>query len=69
MGYDGKPSEPARHGLLFDLETSSWQVIKQDNAASMDHRGLVPFGDGWVIVGGMLAKQTTTDAVTRYLLR
>ena len=69
MGYDGNPSEPAKHGLLFDLETFSWQVIRQDNAASMDHRGLVPFGSGWVVVGGMLAKQTTTDAVTRYLLR
>jgi Kelch motif len=69
MGYDGNPSEPATHGLLFDLETSSWQVIRQDNAATMDHRGLVPFGDGWVVAGGMLAKQTTSDAVTRYLLR
>ena len=69
LGYDGNPSEPAVDGLLFDLKTSSWQVIRQDNAASMDHRGLVPFGDGWVIVGGMLAKQTTTAAVTQYLLR
>ena len=69
LGYDGNPSEPARHGLLFNLETFSWRVIKQDNAASMDHRGLVPFGDNWVIVGGMLAKQTTTAAVTQYLLR
>jgi len=69
MGYDGNPSEPARHGLLFDLETFSWQVIRQDSAASMDHRGLLPFGNGWVIVGGMLAQQTASDAVTQYLLR
>jgi hypothetical protein len=69
MGYDGNPSEPTKHGLLFDLDTLSWQVIKQNHAASMDHRGLVPFGDGWVIVGGMLAKQLTTDTVTQYLLR
>lgn len=69
MGYDGNPSEPARHGLLFDLETSQWRVIKQDNVASMDHRGLVPFAGGWVIVGGMLAEQKVADTVTRYLLR
>ncbi len=69
MGYDGNPSEPALHGLLFDLESSGWRVIKQDNAASMDHRGLLPFGDGWVIVGGMLAEQLVTDTVTQYLLR
>ena len=69
MGYDGNRSEPTKHGLLFNLETFSWEVIEQDNAASMDHRGLVPFGDGWVVVGGMLEKQTVSDAVTRYLLR
>ncbi len=69
IGYDGNPSEPAGHGLLFDLETSEWRVIKQDSAASMDHRGLVPFGGGWVIVGGMRAQQTVTGTVTRYLLR
>jgi hypothetical protein len=69
IGYDGNPSEPAQHGLLFDLETLQWQIINQVSAASMDHRGLVPFGGGWVIVGGMLAEQTVTDTVTRYLLR
>ncbi len=69
MGYDDNPSEPARHGILFDLETFEWRVIKQESAASMDHRGLVPFGGGWVIVGGMLAGQTVTATVTLYLLR
>jgi hypothetical protein len=69
MGYDGNPSLPAKHGLLFDLETSTWQVLRQDNAASMDHRGLVSFGGGWVVIGGMLAEQAVTDTVTQYLLR
>jgi len=69
LGYDGNPSEPTKQGLLFDLERRSWQVIKQDNDASMDHRGLVPFGDGWVIVGGMLAEQLVTDTITQYLIR
>lgn len=68
MGYDGKPSEAATLGLLFSLKTSQWQVIKQDNAASMDHRGLVLFQRGWVTVGGMLAEQVVTDKVTLYRL-
>ena len=69
MGYDGNPSEPAKHGLLFELETFTWQVLRQENAASMDHRGLVSFGGGWVVIGGMLAEQMVTDTVTQYLLR
>ena len=69
MGYDGDPSEPAKHGLLFNLETFTWQVLRQVNAASMDHRGLVSFGGSWVVIGGMLAKQAVTDTVTQYLLR
>jgi hypothetical protein len=32
----------------------------------MDHRGLVPFGDHWLTVGGMLANQQVTDQVVAY---
>lgn len=69
MGYDGNPSEPVQHGLLLDLGTFTWHVLEQHHAASMDHRGLLPFGGGWATVGGMLARQAVTDTVTQYLLR
>ncbi len=69
MGYDGNPSEPVRDGLFMSFETFEWQVIKQNNTASMDHRGLLPFQGGWVIVGGMLPEQTVSSAVSKYLLR
>jgi hypothetical protein len=32
----------------------------------MDHRGLTPFGDRWLTVGGMLAGQEVTDQVPGY---
>jgi len=32
----------------------------------MDHRGLVPYGDRWLTVGGMLAGQEVTDRVIAY---
>lgn len=66
MGYDGKPSEPAGGALLFDLESLQWRQVAQQNPASMDHRGLVPYADGWLTVGGMLAGQAVTDRVTLY---
>lgn len=69
IGYDSSPSEPAQGGLLINLETFNWQVINKDNAASMDHRGLVPYQDGWVTVGGMLSEQTVSNTVSKYLLR
>lgn len=68
MGYDGEPSEPARHGLLFNLKTLTWKLVRQESASTMDHRGLVRFQDGWVTIGGMLSKQTVSDTVTHYFL-
>lgn len=66
MGYDGKPSEPAPDALLFNVETLQWKTLKQDNAPSMDHRGLVPFKNGWVTIGGMGQRQTVSDKVVVY---
>jgi hypothetical protein len=68
IGYDGNPSEPASGLLLFDLDSMSWRVVEQSNAASMDHRGLVRSGDRWLTVGGMLAGQVVTDRVVAYRL-
>ena len=66
MGYDGKPSEPAPDALLFNVETLQWKTLKQGNAPSMDHRGLVPFKNGWVTVGGMEQRQTVSKKVVAY---
>ena len=66
IGYDGKPSEPASDALLFDLLSLSWLVVPLATPPTMDHRGLVPFGDRWMTVGGMLAGQQVTDQVVGY---
>ncbi len=66
IGYNGEPSEPAANALLFDLSSLSWRVIPLPAPPTMDHRGLVPFGDRWLTVGGMLAGQEVTDQVVGY---
>jgi len=66
IGYDGEPSEPAPDALLFDLSTLAWRVLPLATPPTMDHRALVPLGDRWLTVGGMLAAQEVTDQVTAY---
>ena len=69
IGYNGEPSEPASDALLFDLSSLSWRVIPLSAPPTMDHRGLVPFGDRWLTVGGMLAGQEVTDQVVGYTVK
>lgn len=69
IGYDSRQARPANGALLFDVESSEWTVIRQDNEPSMDHRGLVPIGDTWATVGGMLDGQQVTRQVTAYSLK
>jgi len=66
VGYDGNPSQPRSGALLFDLDSLSWRLPGQTNKPSMDHRALVPGGDGWLTIGGMLAGQNVTNRVTLY---
>jgi len=68
IGYDGEASSPAADALMFSVETNSWEEIDVDGPATMDHRGLVSFRGGWLIVGGMLDNQKVTDRVTRLAL-
>jgi hypothetical protein len=68
IGYDGAPSEPAVGGLLFDLASMSWRTLSLSGPPTMDHRGLVPYGDRWLTVGGMAAGQEVTDQVIAYKL-
>ncbi len=68
IGYDGRPSEPAVGGLLFDIDTQSWTVLEFEGIATMDHRGLVLFAGQWLTVGGMTADQQVTPRVIAYEL-
>lgn len=66
IAYNGEPSEPAVGGLLFDLDSMSWRRLSFSGPATMDHRGLIPYGDRWLTVGGMLAGQEVTNKVIAY---
>ncbi len=66
IGYDREPSEPVGSVLLFDLESLSWRELSLSGPPTMDHRGLVPYGDRWLTVGGMLPGQEVTDQVIAY---
>ncbi len=68
IGYDGSPSEPSMDVLLFDLERMQWQQVATSTTATMDHRGLVQFGDAWLTIGGMLRRQKVTAQVISYSL-
>ncbi len=69
IGYNGEPAEPASDALLLDLSSLSWRVLPLSGPPTMDHRGLVPFGDRWLTVGGMLAGQEVTDQVVAYTVQ
>lgn len=68
IGYNGEPSKPAAGAVWFDLDAGRWREIQPDTAPSMDHRGLVPLGAGWLTVGGMLDGQEVTNRVVAYTL-
>ena len=65
IGYDGEPSAPSGRVFAWDLAAGVWQELGALPQPSMDHRGLLETPAGFVIVGGMHAEQTVTDAVTR----
>ena len=68
IGYNGVPSNPVDQALLFDPDSGAWQTlaITGDYLPSMDHRGLVRVGDGWVTIGGMLEPRFATDRVVMF---
>lgn len=66
IGYDGEPSEPVGRALFFSLDSLTWRELSISGPATMDHRGLVPYGNRWLTVGGMLAGPEVTDQVTAY---
>ena len=66
IGYNGEPSEPAEDALLFDMASGRWRTIPLEGTATMDHRGLVQFGDALVSIGGMRSGQQVIDTIYSY---
>jgi len=57
-GYNGEPCEPLNQLLAFNADSGRFRARPFPTGAepTMDHRGLVPLGDGrWMVVGGMTA--------------
>lgn len=67
VGYDAVPSQASNKIWLFDLSTQSWET-KTLPFSSMDHRGLLPFMNQWVILGGMGIEQNVLKAVNTFEL-
>jgi N-acetylneuraminic acid mutarotase len=68
IGYDGRPSAPARAAFSYDLVTGSWSRLSAPSIPTMDHRGLVRAGGYVVLLGGMEDGQRVTDGVRRITL-
>ena len=66
IGYDGEPSEPAKGGLLFDVASGRWRTMPLEGTATMDHRGLVQFGNALVSIGGMQSGQQVINNIYSY---
>lgn len=66
IGYDGEPSEPVAHALLFNTANAKWQVLPISGTATMDHRGLLHFDGSFVTIGGMEAGQQVTSRLYSY---
>lgn len=67
-GYDGNPAEPSSLVLRFRFDTKSWETVGHLDTATMDHRGLLKAGSGFVIAGGMRSKQIVSDEVLYFEL-
>ena len=63
IGYDGIPAEPIGEIVAYDLAKEQWVTLGELPEPSMDHRGLVRWNGGWLLPGGMLARQTVTSRV------
>jgi hypothetical protein len=52
--------------LLFDVASGRWRTIPFGGTATMDHRGLVQFGDALVSIGGMQSGQQVINNIYSY---
>ncbi len=60
IGYDGVPSKPGKHVFAWDFKEDAWVLYPDKPTATMDHRGLLRWGDDWITVGGMGRGQQLT---------
>jgi N-acetylneuraminic acid mutarotase len=60
IGYSGEPAKPKKHVFAWDFTKDKWTALADKPVASMDHRGLLPWGDDWVTIGGMAEGQAVT---------
>ena len=60
IGYNGEPSQPSAHVFAWDFTKDSWVAYPDKPTASMDHRGLLRWGDGWITIGGMVGDQVVS---------
>ncbi|NND58932.1 MAG: galactose oxidase [Gammaproteobacteria bacterium] len=63
VGYNGRPSDPSDRVFAWSVQGQRWLRLRRLQQATMDHRGLLPLGQGYAIVGGMRDEQQVTDDV------
>ncbi|MCG6871053.1 MAG: galactose oxidase [Gammaproteobacteria bacterium] len=63
IGYNGVASEPATMLFAWDFARDAWRD-PGPGPATMDHRGLVRLGDGFLVIGGMGPGQHSLARVT-----
>ena len=66
IGYNGKPSEPEKSVLIFNLLSLNWQTIQSTSIPTMDHRGLLNVDGSYYTLGGMTRDQTIIGSVIRH---
>ncbi|MEE9141200.1 MAG: galactose oxidase [Gammaproteobacteria bacterium] len=66
IGYDEIPSSGSDRVFGISIQDMEWIELGQLPSPTMDHRGLLPVGDGFVIVGGMSNEQQVTDGVIKF---
>jgi N-acetylneuraminic acid mutarotase len=66
IGYNGTPSPASAQVDAFDLASKQWRKLPNLSHPSMDHRGLLPSGDSFYLVGGMREGQAISNEVLRY---
>ncbi|WP_166425251.1 galactose oxidase [Paraglaciecola sp. 20A4] len=71
IGYNGEPAKPSKQIWRYDFSQAKWTTTEMNNA-TMDHRGLLPIGEGderhFVTLGGMVEHQKVSSAVTPIVL-
>lgn len=67
IGYNGVPSTASNNIWRFDVNTNGWQMY-ESKEATMDHRGLIIWGDIGLTIGGMNSKQQVLNKIITHKL-